>query len=80
MPVNCSLKFLFLYFKTVSYENGKFVGSNSDNLSLKSVVVGIQSCNFNCVYTCFNGIMTSDWLYGTVCAAACVGWEQGKRI
>jgi hypothetical protein len=63
-----------------SYENGKFLKSDpnkSDSEFLKSAPIGTENCDFNCVYSCFNGIMTSDWLYGVVCGTACFAWESG---
>lgn len=62
------------------YDNGMYIYSETDSPSKSSTIKSVdlyQDCNFNCVYTCFNELMTSDWIYGTVCAIACVAWETG---
>lgn len=63
-----------------SYINGKYISkfkiTNSQTTRLKSGT-SEGDCNPNCVYNCFNNIMTSDWLYSSVCFAACLGCETG---
>lgn len=62
-----------------TYLDGQIINStyNSD-FTITGLKSGPeQDCNFECVYTCFNDLMTSDWIYGTACAIACVAWETG---
>lgn len=63
-----------------SYDNGKYIpalkSANNQIMRLKSGTTEVD-CDFNCVYSCFNNIMTSDWIYGTACATACIAWETG---